>query len=159
MIPKHANPYLLTEQTTVVSRAALREDDDDEREPLDVSMHPERAEMLARLENILKRSIEDVLPSSTHTAVNEEAEAEADGGSRKKKRRKVGVTKEEQPVAVRTSHSSFFSYSLRWPEQITCEAFRLLSGTAQPKPILLAPKAPRVLMCVDRLPTDRGARY
>lgn len=106
MMPKHANPYLHAEQTIVVSRAALREEDDDDREPLDVLMHPERAEMLARLENILKRSIEDVLPSSTHT----DADAEVDGGSRKKKRRKVEETKEEQPVAVRTSPTYFLSY-------------------------------------------------
>lgn len=111
MIPKHANPYVLTDQTIVVSRAALREDGDDDREPLDASMHPERAEMLARLENILKRSIEDVLPSSAHM----EVAAVEDGASRKKKRRKVEETKEEdstQPVAVRTSNTHLLSHIL-----------------------------------------------
>lgn len=114
MIPKHANPYLLTERTTIVSRAALREDNDDDRELLDASMHPERAEMLARLENILKRSIEEVLPPSTHTEAYAGAEVEVDGVSRKKKCRKVEETKEEQPVAVRTSQTYFLSYSPQW---------------------------------------------
>lgn len=111
MIPKHANPYLLTERTIIVSRAALREDDDDDQEPLEVSMHPERAEMLARLENILKRSIEDVLPSSTHPEA--EADMEVDGASRKKKRRKVEETKEEEPVSVRTSQTYLLSHRRR----------------------------------------------
>lgn len=100
MIPKHANPYLLKEQTTVVSRAALREDSDDEPEP--PTMHPERAQMLARLESILKRSIEDVLPLSTQSGNQEDGDA-----PRKKKRRKVEepkVDKPEEPVAVRTSN-------------------------------------------------------
>ncbi|KAI0636085.1 hypothetical protein C8Q77DRAFT_1155796 [Trametes polyzona] len=126
MIPKHANPYFLTEQTTVVSRSALREDSDDELGPPEAD--PERAEMLARLENILKRSIEDVLPSTTRAG----GDVESTDPPRKKKRRKVEeaiapTQQEEQPVAV---------------------PFRLLSGTAQPKPIVLAPKAPRVIVAI-----------
>ena len=100
MIPKYANPLLLPDQTAVVSRAALR-DSDDESEPVDHT-DPERAQMLARLENILKRSIEDVLPTSVqHTGSQNEEQ------KRKKKRRKVEEELkdeekgEREPVAVR----------------------------------------------------------
>ncbi|KAI0648951.1 hypothetical protein C8Q79DRAFT_1007539 [Trametes meyenii] len=127
MIPRHANPYLLPAQTTVVSRAALR-DPDDELDPVDTA-DPERTQMLAQLENILKRSIANVLPNATH-------DSEATGDApRKKKRRKVvepsqddvreEQSKQDEPVAV---------------------PFRLLSGTSQPKPIMLAPKAPPVII-------------
>ncbi|KAI0833661.1 hypothetical protein BC628DRAFT_40105 [Trametes gibbosa] len=126
MIPKHSNPYLLHEHTAIVSRAALRGDSDDElREALDAD--PGRAQMLARLENILKRSIEDVLPAGLQSSA-----ATAGGESpRKNKRRKVDeeakVAEEQQPVVV---------------------PFRLLSGTSQPKSIVLTPKAARVLVSV-----------
>lgn len=106
MIPKHANPYLLTDQTAVVSRSALR-DSDDELEPEDTA-DPERAQMLARLENILKRSIADVLPKTV-----QEGDVTGESSSRKKKRRKVDASKvdgqEDEddsagPVAVRELH-------------------------------------------------------
>ncbi|KAI0663776.1 hypothetical protein C8Q70DRAFT_378018 [Cubamyces menziesii] len=129
MIPKYANPLLLPDQTAVVSRAALR-DSDDESEPGDHA-DPERAQMLARLENILKRSIEDVLPTSVQHIGGQGEEQK-----RKKKRRKVEEElkdeekgerklKEDEPVAV---------------------PFRLFSGMSQPKPIVLAPKAPPVIV-------------
>ncbi|KAI0671892.1 hypothetical protein C8Q78DRAFT_803974 [Trametes maxima] len=130
MIPRHENPYLLPAQTTVVSRAALR-DSDDELDPADTA-DPERAQMLARLENILKRTIADVLPNAT----SEGGVAEGDA-PRKKKRRKVvgptqdeardGESKQDEPVAV---------------------PFRLISGTSQPKPIVLVPKAPPVFISI-----------
>ncbi|KAI0368036.1 hypothetical protein BV20DRAFT_969891 [Pilatotrama ljubarskyi] len=130
MLPKHANPYLLPEQTTVVSRAALR-DSDDERESVDAD--PERAQMLARLENILKRSIEHVLPPDVRRGARG-AQVEGDA-PRKKKRRKV-----EEKGAEETPRDGGEK------EEPLVVPFRLLSGTTQPKPIVLAPKAPPVII-------------
>ncbi|KAH9847512.1 hypothetical protein C2E23DRAFT_495490 [Lenzites betulinus] len=127
MIPKHSNPYLLrTEQTAIVSRAALRGDSEDEREAPDAD--PERAQMLARLENILKRSIEDVLPAGlVHSAGSAGGES-----PKRKKRRKVEEGKEEEDK----------------PTQPVAVPFRLLSGMSQPNPIVLAPKAAPVLVSI-----------
>ncbi len=103
MIPKHLNPFAVLKSTAIVSRSALR-DSDDEDEP--IPPDPEHAQMLARLENILKRTIEDVLPPAP------QAEGQHDDGApRKKKRRKVdkpqedvnpGPEGEEEVTAVRT---------------------------------------------------------
>ena len=97
MIPKHANPFSLLSSTTIVSRSALKDSDDEEEH---VETNPEHAQMIARLESILKRNIDDVLPPASH-----ERES-TDGASRKKKRRKVAAgekTGGEEPVAVCTS--------------------------------------------------------
>ncbi|KAH9902619.1 hypothetical protein C8Q73DRAFT_785281 [Cubamyces lactineus] len=129
MIPKYANPLLLPDQTTVVSRAALR-DSDDESESVDHA-DPERAQMLARLENILKRSIEDVLPTSVqHTGGASEEQ------KRKKKRRKVEEEAKDEDKGERESRE----------DEPIAVPFRLFSSMTQPKPIVLAPKAPPVII-------------
>ncbi|KAI0349744.1 hypothetical protein OH77DRAFT_1171959 [Trametes cingulata] len=133
MVPKHANPYLLPEQTTVVSRAALR-DSDDELEPVEAD--PERAQMLARLENILKRSIEDVLPANVRPG----GQANGDAPPRKKKRRKVEEKVQEGEEDARKDEGQ--------KEEPVVVPFRLLSGHTQPKPIVLAPKAPPVIIAI-----------
>ena len=104
MIPKHTNPSVLLNSTAIVSRAALHDSDDDD-EP--VQADPQHAQLLARLENILKRSIEDVLPPTLQPDGQDDS-----GKSRKKKRRKVemeqgqeetgeGLVEEEAVTAVR----------------------------------------------------------
>ena len=105
MIPKHTNPSVLLNSTAIVSRAALHDSDDDD-EPVEAD--PQHAQLLAQLEHILKRSIEDVLPPTP------QPEDQDDGDrSRKKKRRKVereqeqeetreGQVEEEAVTAVRT---------------------------------------------------------
>ncbi|KAL7279325.1 hypothetical protein ACG7TL_007166 [Trametes sanguinea] len=126
MIPKHANPLLLPDQTVVVSRAALR-DADDEGENDGDGADPERAQMLARLENILKRSIAAVLPSEPSHAAGRDGE-----NARKKKRRKTEPSKDEEREGEGKG------------EEPVAVPFRLLSGVTQPKPIVLAPKPPPV---------------
>ncbi|KAI8982734.1 hypothetical protein BD414DRAFT_579026 [Trametes punicea] len=125
MIPKHANPFLLPDQTTVVSRAALR-DSDDEEEPTDHA-DPARAQMLARLESILKRSIADVLPSDPLPA------EEIDEDRRRKKKRRKVQEKEDEAGKDGVGQG-----------ELVAVPFRLLSGASQPKPIVLAPKPPPV---------------
>ncbi|KAI1797400.1 hypothetical protein LXA43DRAFT_984246 [Ganoderma leucocontextum] len=120
MIPKYSNPFTVLNSTAIVSRSALR-DSDDSDEPIQTDL--EHAQMLARLENILKRTIEDVLPPAS------QLEGQHDGDtSRKKKKRKV---EKEQEDAKRV---------LEGKEEVTVVSFRLFSGSAQPKPIVLAPK-------------------
>ena len=101
MIPKNTNPYTLLNHTTSVSRAALRDPEDDEDES--IKADPGHVQMLARLESILKRTIDDVLPQTT---IDPNA---ADSPSRKKKRRKLADDQEkikeevkEEPVTVCT---------------------------------------------------------
>ncbi|RPD61051.1 hypothetical protein L226DRAFT_55355 [Lentinus tigrinus ALCF2SS1-7] len=119
MIPKYSNPSVLLGSTAIVSRAALRDDSEDEAEPAETI--PEHAQLVARLENILKRSIDETsLPQSGD---------KDEHSPRKKKRRKVeegGLQSTEQGVAN---------------EEVVVP-FRLLSSVSQPKPIVLVPKAP-----------------
>ncbi|OSC99886.1 hypothetical protein PYCCODRAFT_736281 [Trametes coccinea BRFM310] len=141
MIPKHANPLLLPDQTVVVSRAALR-DSDEEGENDGDGADPERAQMLARLENILKRSIAAVLPSeSSHAACGDEERP------RKKKRRKTEPSKDEEREGEGEGEG----------EEPVAVPFRLLSGVTQPKPIVLAPKPPPVYKSIRPLREDTEA--
>ncbi len=78
MIPKYSNPSLLLNSTTIVSRAALNDDLEDEEQLPVETQDPEHAQLVARLENILKRTFQEVSP--THVEDNE--------ASRKKKRRR-----------------------------------------------------------------------
>ena len=105
MIPRHTNPSVLLNSTAIVSRAALHDSDDDD-EPAQAD--PQHAQLLARLENILKRSIEDVLPPTPQPDGHDDSDK-----SRKKKRRKLereqgqeeaveGQVEEEAVAAVRT---------------------------------------------------------
>ena len=89
MIPKYSNPSTLLSSTAIVSRAALRDDSDDEAEP--AQTNPEHAQLVARLENILKRSIDETLPHK---------DGAGDGElPRKKKRRRVDKGgQEDDPV-------------------------------------------------------------
>ena len=100
MIPKYSNPSVLLGSTAIVSRAALNGDSDDELET-DGTKDPEHEQMVARLENILKRSIADILPQ---TNSGDEA-----GERRRKKKRKVDSARQDvadggdsEQVAVRT---------------------------------------------------------
>ncbi|KAI0709948.1 hypothetical protein C8Q76DRAFT_740511 [Earliella scabrosa] len=119
MIPKYSNPSVLLGSTAIVSRAALNGDSDDELET-DDAKDPEHEQMVARLENILKRSIADVLPQ---TNSGDEA-----GERRRKKKRKVDSARQD----VADGGDS---------EQVVVP-FRLFSGVSQLKPIVLTPKAP-----------------
>ena len=103
MIPKHTNPYTLRGSTTTISRSALN-DSDDEHEP--VQSNPDHARMLARLESILKRAIDDVIPASP------DSQKDSDGVPHKKKRK---IAKESEkgegqgdPIAVCTSLATAF---------------------------------------------------
>ena len=87
MIPKHSNPFAVLDSTAIVSRSALR-DSDDEDGP--TQPDPEHAQMLTRLENILKRTIHDVLPQASKLEGQNDEEA-----PRKKKRRKVDKEPED----------------------------------------------------------------
>ena len=147
MIPKYSNPSVLLDSTAIVSRSALNGDSDDEVE--DTYAHDtEHAQMVARLENVLKRSIADVLPQAPN--------GESDEGSREKKKRKV--EKESTENGLQESNGAgaqevvctFYSSLLLLAHcaNVVYLAFRLFSGTSQPKPIVLAPKPPPVLMCV-----------
>ncbi|KAM5544526.1 hypothetical protein V8D89_001424, partial [Ganoderma adspersum] len=120
MIPKHSNPFALLSSTAIVSRAALRDSDDEDGPTQPDSEH---AQMLARLENILKRTIQDVLPQASQVEGPRDEDA-----PRKKKRRKID---KEQEEAKR---------KLEGEEAAPAVCFRLFSGSDQPKPILLAPK-------------------
>ncbi|PIL29818.1 hypothetical protein GSI_08025 [Ganoderma sinense ZZ0214-1] len=120
MIPKHSNPFAILSSTVTVSRSALR-DSDDEDEP--GQPDAEHAQMLARLENILKRTIEDVLPPASQVGGEHDEDA-----PRKKKRRKVDKQAEGA------------EQKLEGEEDGAAVSFRLLSGSTQPKSILLAPK-------------------
>ncbi|KAI0787966.1 hypothetical protein C8Q74DRAFT_1255123 [Fomes fomentarius] len=115
MIPKYSNPSVLLESTTLVSRAALHDDSDDEGEVRSAT-DPEHAQMVARLENILKRSIADMLLQAS--------DEDADRQSRKKKKRKV-----EKEMKLESAAG----------EEVVVP-FRLFSGMTQPRPIVLAPK-------------------
>lgn len=152
MIPKYSNPSVLLKSTAIVSRAALLDDSDDDSEVRSAT-DPEHAQMVARLENILKRSIGDVLPQ-----VSEE---EPDQHSRKKKKRKVekemklerDATVAGAEVVVRTSCISLLlpmSYA-----HVIYVAFRLFSGMTQPRPIVLAPKPQPILAYVPSDPHTR----
>ncbi|KAI0694657.1 hypothetical protein C8T65DRAFT_744285 [Cerioporus squamosus] len=95
MIPKYSNPSVLLNSTTIVSRAALNDDFEDEEDPSVQQRDSEHAQLVARLENILKRTIQEVLPARV-----EDRDGEV---PRKKKRRKVdeaGQQDAEQEVAV-----------------------------------------------------------
>ncbi|KAI0749609.1 hypothetical protein C8Q80DRAFT_1119835 [Daedaleopsis nitida] len=118
MIPRYSNPSALLQSTAIVSRSALNGDSDDEASLAPPAADAEHARMVARLENILKRSIADVLPQ-VHAEEDEER-------SRKKRKRKEDSTEEGSTRGAIV-------------EQVAV-SFRLFSGTAQPKPILLVPK-------------------
>ena len=88
MIPKHTNPYTLHDSTAIVSRSALNGSDDEE--DFGHANSAEHAQMVARLEKILKRTIDDALPASSN------ATEYAEGASPRKKRRKVNAEKDVQ---------------------------------------------------------------
>ncbi|RDX43839.1 hypothetical protein OH76DRAFT_1409797 [Lentinus brumalis] len=136
MIPKYSNPSLLLNSTTIVSRAALNDDLEDEEQLPVETQDPEHAQLVARLENILKRTFQEVSP--THVEDNE--------ASRKKKRRRKaegdGQQDTEQGDAV--------------TEEVAVP-FRLLSGVSQPKPIVLAPKAPPKIISYAPAAEDTAA--
>ena len=89
MIPKHTNPYTLRDSTAIVSRSALKGSDDEE--DFGHANSAEHAQMVARLEKILKRTIDDALPASSSGMENAEG-----ASSPRKKRRRVDVERDVQ---------------------------------------------------------------
>lgn len=142
MIPKHSNPFAVLNDTAIVSRSALRDfDDEDDLIPTD-SGHTQR---LAWLENILKRTIEGVLSPPSQVDGHQDGDA-----PRKKKRQKLDKGQKdakERPEGDEETTAVCTSCPLVW-STLCCvltawrrlPAFRLFSGSAQPKSIVLVPK-------------------
>ncbi|TBU46808.1 hypothetical protein BD309DRAFT_1016800 [Dichomitus squalens] len=134
MIPKHTNPSVLLSSLTIVSRAALHDSDDD-GEPTQAD--PQHAHMLARLESILKRTIEDTLPLTSQLDGSPDIDS-----PRKKKKRKV----EKDHVDTEEKKDE--------EEVVIAVPFRLLSRTVQPKAIVLTPKAKPKIVSEGPAPED-----
>ncbi|KAH9945211.1 uncharacterized protein BXZ73DRAFT_96201 [Epithele typhae] len=125
MIPKHTNPFSLTSETALVSRSALNESDE---EPEIEHEDPEHAQLLARLENILKRTIDNVLLPAPRSTETEEP-------SKKKRRRKGG----DGDV-----HGATNGVPEDKEDSFAAVEFRLISGSSRPRTVILAPKPPPV---------------
>lgn len=110
MISKHTNPHTLLSSTTTISRSALN-DSDNEDGP--VQSNPDHAQMLARLESILKRTIDDVIPASSCSQEDQDS-------APRKKRRKTAKEGDKgggrvEPIAVCTSPATTFPSAFQMP--------------------------------------------